>query len=124
MAKAICSVTGTKLQDFYNFCGTDGSEIVDPHAIGVERHRSFHIQEVITYGLSHGYMIVELQTKIELCGKPINNCIHEKHYKENILLPPYKTIYTGLTINNIPHMTVDVSELHRIDGYLLCFVLD
>lgn len=124
MAKTICSVTETELQDFYNFCGTDGSEIIDPSAVGVARHRSFHIQEIITYGLSHGFMIVELQSEIELCGHKINNQINLSLYSLSRLLPNYTTIYTGLTDNSIPHMTTNSEELKSIESYLLCFKMD
>jgi len=52
-AACVCMLTGTELEDFYQFCGHDGSEPVPvsvKHSIGV---RCFTLQELAGYLLKH-----------------------------------------------------------------------
>jgi hypothetical protein len=56
-ASCVCMVTGTTLEEFYAFCGHDGSAPVEKtaeHWMGV---RCFNLKELVGYLLKHDYFL-------------------------------------------------------------------
>lgn len=121
MAKAVCEILGCELQEFYDFVGSDGNEIIAPNAIGVMRHRSFHIQEVILFALKKNVAAIFLEVDIHLNGLKIPNLID---MRDLVTRTDYiGTVYMGLANNNIPHMTTIVQELVTLESFMLFYDL-
>ena len=122
MATAICEILACNLEQFYVYVGANGSEIINPNANGICRHRSFHIQEVIAFALYNHVAVVEFQTDIFLSGFSVNNKINHKQYTETSRY--IGCIYTGLTKNGIPHMDLNLENLDKVESVLYCYDLN
>lgn len=57
---AFATVTDSTLEEIYDFCGHDGSEIVWPQLYDPLRRRSFHIQEMTSFCLSKNFSVTTI----------------------------------------------------------------
>lgn len=111
LAAAVATVLEIPVAQLIKEVGHDGFEILWPHLAEPQRHRSFHIQEMIDVALRYGYTVTPIE------GRPCSRVRGQSQvfelefpqgnaYRLNCHLEKGRGVLTGLNLAGKPHAVV------------------